>query len=145
MIELCVSDIEPQIRYNLNSRSIVVLASAKPPKRQIKSSFSNQNTHIYFYNLSFSENGLPDYENYRNFIKYYYSLIEKDAVLSAVSVNENFSPVLQSMSQNTLIDFDEGFDKALLSNSHGIIFETPTKIFQTTDIFYIGNTKEIII
>lgn len=145
MIELCVSDATPQISYNLNARSIVVLASAKPPKRQIKSNFSNQNTYIYFYALSFSESGLPDYEKYRSFIKYYYSLIEKDSILSAISVNENFSTVLQSLSQNTSLEYDENFNETLLAKTHGIIFETQAKISPADDIFYIGNTKEIII
>ena len=39
MIELCISDTEPQISYTEKSKTIVVLASAKPPKRQIKSVF----------------------------------------------------------------------------------------------------------
>lgn len=142
MIELCVSDVKPQIIYNTNKRSIVVVATAKPPKKQIKNIFSNGNSHIYFYNQKFKEDGLIDFQKYRAFIKYFYSLIEDDIIISAFSVNENFSSVFQSASQNTNIMLESDFSDISFQNSHGIIFETHEMISITDDIFYIGSTEE---
>ena len=52
---------------------------------------------------------------------------------------------MQSLSQNTSLEYDENFNETLLAKTHGIIFETQAKISPADDIFYIGNTKEIII
>ena len=142
MIELCVSDTEPQIIYNESKRSIAVLGVAKTPKRTINSSLSNGNTYLYFYNMEYSVGGLVNYEKYRKFIKYFYSLIEKDIITSALSINENLSTVIKSTSQDTELQFDEAFDGNTFKNSHGILFETNKMIDINDDIFYIGNTVE---
>ena len=142
MIELCIADNEPQIDYNTQKRSITVLASAKSPKKQIKSTFSNGASHIYFYKQSFSEDGLPDYQSYRDFIKHLFSLFEDDIILSAISVNENFLTVFQNASQNSNVLLESNFDLSSLMDAHGILFETREMIAINKDIFYIGNTEE---
>ena len=142
MIELCVSDNSPQISYNTKNRAITVLASAKPPKRPIKSVFSNGNTHVYFYRLEFMENGLPNYEKHREFITYFYSLIEKDTVLSAFAINENLTTVLESAAQNTAIEAAEAFDISQFECSHGILFEICESVAPLDNIYYVGSTLE---
>ena len=142
MIELCIADNEPQIDYDTQKRSITVLASAKSPKKQIKSTFSNGASHIYFYKQSFSEDGLPDYQSYRDFIKHLFSLFEDDIILSAISVNENFLTVFQNASQNSNVQLESNFDLSSLTDAHGILFETREMIAINKDIFYIGSTEE---
>ena len=142
MIELCIADNEPQIDYNTQKRSITVLASAKSPKKQIKSTFSNGASHIYFYKQSFSEDGLPDYQSYRDFIKHLFSLFEDDIILSAISVNENFLTVFQNAAQNSNVQLESNFDLSSLTDVHGILFETREMIAINKDIFYIGITEE---
>ena len=143
MIELCVADTAPQISYNTKERSIVAVASAKSPKKQIKSSFASGNTHLYFYPIKFTED-IPDYENYRSFIKYFYSLIEKDNILSAFSVNENFSLLLDKASKDTCVNFDVSFNVEDMENAHGILFETKKIIAPNDAIYYVGATAEKI-
>lgn len=142
MIELCVSDTTPQISYTEKKRNIVVIASANSPKKTIGSNFSSGNTHLYFYQINTLESGLPNYENYRSFIKYFYSLIEKDNVLSAFSINENISTVLKNASSEACIKFDEAFDLNSFGNSHGIIFETSETIPSNSNVYYVGSTSE---
>ena len=140
MVELCVSDVSPQISYNEKKRSILSLASAKPPKRPIRSSFSSENTHVYFYSLEFCEDGLPNYEKLRQFIRYYYSQIENDNIISAFAINENLSAILQGASQNTSIEFDGSFSASSFNLAHGILFEARDLIAINEDIYYIGST-----
>ena len=140
MIELCVSDKSPQISYNEKARSILSIASSKPPKRPIRSSFSSEHTHIYFYSLEFCENGLPDYEKLRKFISYYYSEIENDNILSAFAINENISAILHGASQNANIEFDSSFFAEQFNLAHGILFETRDLITVSNDIYCVGNT-----
>ena len=142
MIELCVSDKAPQIRYNKKKRNIVVLASAKAPKRQINSSFSNGNTNLYFYQIEYDENGLPDYKKHREFIKLYYLMIEQDDILSAFAINENFSSMLQNASLNTTVSFDESFNERSMENLHGILFEIPKSIDISDRLPRVGETVE---
>ena len=161
MMELCVSDTSPQISYNKNERSSVALASSKAPIRPIRSAFSNKNTHIYFYELKYDGDGLPDYEKYRVFIKFFYSLIEQNSVLSAFSVNENILNILQSASTDVSLSFNPDLSTESLSLSHGMLFETNYKLplnldgidgifddidgnlhFISNDIFYVASTSE---
>ena len=142
MVELCVSDNTPQIDYNENQRSIAVLASAKTPKRQINSAFSNGSTSLYFYQIEYDENGLPDYKKYRDFIKLFYLMIEEDHILSAFAINENISAVLQSASLDTTLSFDANYNGKSMENAHGILFEI-SKIIDISDrITRIGETIE---
>ena len=161
MIELCVSDSEPQINYSKHKRSIVALASAKTPIRPIGSCFKESGSHLYFYELKFSEDGLPDYKQYRAFLKLFYSLIENDAVHSAFAINENLSSAIQGASTGACIDFNLDIDAQSLQGAHGVLFElnkpldlkadTSNAIFKSDgknlnrildDIFYIGRTCE---
>ena len=142
MVELCVSDSLPQISYNPTSRSIVAVASAKPPKRLIGSSFANGGTYIYLYNIKYEDNELPDYKSYRAFIKYFYSLIERDNIHSAFSINENLSSVLENAAKDTQVDFVKIFNSSDYESMHGILFETK-KIIKTDDnIRCIGVTSK---
>lgn len=144
MIELCVSDSNPQISYNKATRNIVVLASSKVPKRTMQSNISSGNTNVYLYQLTYSEDGLPNYENYRKFIKYFYSLIENDNILSAFAINENFSTTFENASKNANIElnaiFNERFNKNSIDKLHGILFETKEFIDLTDDIINVGTT-----
>ena len=161
MIELCVSDSEPQISYTGKKRNIVVLASAKAPIRQIGSSFSSKGTHIYFYELKLHDDGLPDYQKYRAFLKYFYSLLENDNILSAFAISENLSSTIQNASLNTCIDFDLDINDKIAKDAHGVLFELDKPlnikldafdaIFNgidenlnliSNDIFYVGRTGE---
>ena len=140
MIELCVSDVTPQICYSEKKREIVVLATSNSTRNAIKSNFSSSGTHLYFYQIKAMQSGLPDYTGYRAFIKYFYTFIEKDRVLSAFSINENIAAVLKNAAQDTNINFDESFDWSALRSSHGILFETQEIIPENDDIFYVGGT-----
>lgn len=140
MIELCVSDIAPQISYTEKNRDIAVLAASNTAKNTVKSNFSSSGTNLYFYQIKETKDGLPDYGGYRAFVKYFYTLIEKDRVLSAFSINENIATVLKSAAQDTNINFDESFDWSALKSAHGILFETQESIPENDDIYRVGAT-----
>lgn len=139
MIELCVSDSDPQISYNESNRSIVVVASSKIPKRALKPNFSGENSNLYLYQLDYSESGLPNYEGYREFIKYFYSLIEEDKILSAFAVNENPSAVLKNALQGAEVDVSNIIGKISNDNIHGILFETSEIIDIKSNITRVSN------
>ena len=89
-------------------------------------------------------NELPNYEQYQNFIKYFHSLKEKNQIVSAFSVNENFSKIIKSASTNVSIEYTTPLNDNLFENSHGILFETKSNLNISNDIFYIGSTFEKI-
>lgn len=154
MIELCVSDSTPQISYNNKTRSMIALATAKTPQRQIKSSFTNGNTHVYFYELKFREDGLPDYNKYRSFLRCFYTMIERDDILSAFSINESLSTTIEAASVNASINPEQSFSISDHQSAHGMLFEVSAKINSESDrnkalfahiaddIFYVGTTIE---
>ena len=138
MIELCVSDFEPQISYSSTKRSITVTASAKPPYKKLDNRFAEKESFIYFLPISYDDDGNPDYEKYRYMLKYFYLLFEKDAILSSFSVNENLSSVILNASQRNNISFFEDINSAELSSSHGILFETYKELPFENTLIAIG-------
>ena len=144
-IELCIPQTKPRISYNKRKRNITVIASAKAPRRPIESAFKNGDTKIYFLPICFSENGLPDYEKYRNSVSRFYGEIEKDNVLSAFAINENLLPTIKSAAKSTDFifydaHFQERFGENACSSIHGILFESYEALSCDEGMFLLGET-----
>lgn len=138
MIELCISDYEPQISYSDTKRSITVVASAKPSPRKLKSVFTKEETFVYFLPVQYDSYGNPDYQKYRYLIKYFSILLEKNAVLSAFAINENFSTIISSANQDNSFEYSEKFDAGVTELKRGIVFETVKELPLDNSIFLIG-------
>lgn len=140
MIELCVSDSNPKISYNTKKRSIAVLASAKQPIRKIKSTFSDGDTYLYLIPYKYDQNGFINYGAYRSTINEYYSIIEKDLVLSAFAVNENLATLLNGINGNVSVAVDADFDLDSQKLTHGILFESNVELSSNENFILIGKT-----
>ena len=138
MIELCVSDSQPQISYDPSKRSITAIASAKSQIKKLNTVFSEKESFIYFLPICYDSDGIPDYAKYRYILKYFYLLFEKDALLSSYSVNENMTSVILGASQRNNLSFAEN---AILENfalSRGILVETFKELPQEESLIFIG-------
>ncbi len=138
MIELCVSDSNPQISYSVNKRDITVLASARKQIRRTKNSFDNEESFVYFLPVFYDELGIPDYKKYRETIKFFYSLLEKDSISSSFYVNENITSVISSAASKSSIVYSDFFNAEEFKLSRGILFETKEEILAENLVIFIG-------
>ena len=145
MIELCVSDFDPQISYNSTARNITVLASAKKQIKSTKSSFGSEESFIYFMPFAYDDYGIPDYQKYREAIKLFYALFEKDEIGSAFYVNENLFSTMSNASSGTSIDYSESFNFEKFSSARGILFETKNALsVSDAQVFVAKNLPKVI-
>lgn len=140
MIELCVSDSEPQISYDPTKRNITVIASAKPPIKKTKNIFADTESFIYFLPIQYDNYGIPDYDQYRYMLKYFYLLFENDTILSSFPVNENISSIIFNAAQKSNISFSEDIYSDTMSSSHGILFETYKELPSEKSLIFIGKS-----
>lgn len=138
MIELCVSDLEPQTEYSDTKRSITVVASAKPSPRKLKSVFTKEETFVYFLPVQYDSYGNPDYQKYRYLIKYFSVLLEKDAVLSSFAINENLYSVISNALQGNSFEYSENFSNDPSKLTRGILFETAKNLSVDDSVVLIG-------
>ncbi len=143
MIELCVSDSAPQISYNQNVLSITVLASAKKHIKATKSNFNGKESFIYFMPIFYDSCGIPVYQKYRESIKLFYSLFEKDLICSAFYANENISSTIQNASLTSSIEYTESFDITEYALSRGILFESKKELPLSNDLIFIGKNRSL--
>ena len=141
MIELCVSDSDPQISYDSEKRSIVVLASAKKQLRKTKSAFDAEESFIYFLPLFCADDGIPDYQKYRESVNLFYTLFEKDKINSSLYINENFSIAISNASAGRSIEYCDSFNADEISGYHGILFEAKKEISTENDMIFVGKSS----
>ena len=142
MTELCVADAERVISYDSKKRDITVLAVAPPPIRKIKSSFGEYGTYIYFLPYQYDESGMPDYNEYRESLSFYYSLIEKDNVLSAFAINENLFTILENADLSSSFKPYAELDRSSLCLAHGILFESDVQLSYQNGLLFLGGTQK---
>ena len=95
--------------------------------------------------FAYDDYGIPDYQKYREAIKLFYALFEKDEIGSAFYVNENLFSTMSNASSGTSIDYSESFNFEKFSSARGILFETKNALsVSDAQVFVAKNLPKVI-